>query len=65
MKNYKPEGITTITPFLILSGVPEFLEFAKRGLGAEIIAKTVNDDGTVFYATLKFDEILRLCSGSG
>lgn len=56
MNNYKPEGIPTIVPYLYVKGIPEFLEFAQKGLGAEIVAKTADDNGVVFYATLKLDE---------
>lgn len=37
-------------PYLFLQGVPEFLEFAKAILEAEIIQQANNDDSMAFFA---------------
>lgn len=56
MNNHKPEGFPTISTYLLLEGIPAFIEFAENVLGAQIVAKTANDDGVIFYATLKFED---------
>lgn len=56
MCSYKPDGIQALVPFLRVTGVAEFVQFAEDVLGAEVLARTAGDDGVVFYATLRFGD---------
>ena len=56
MSGYKPDGIQALVPFLRITGVAKFVQFAEGALGAEVLARTAGDDGVVFYATLRFDD---------
>ena len=56
MKDYRPEGIQSLVPYIFVKGIPEYLEFIQAAFGVEVITETTNDDGVTFYATLKFDD---------
>jgi PhnB protein len=47
-----PEGYHTITPYLLIKGSAEFLEFTKKAFGAKEIYKTTHDDGKIRHAEL-------------
>ena len=56
MARYKPrENFPVISPYLNLQGIPEFVEFTEKVLGAEITARTNDDNGVLMYATIEFD----------
>jgi uncharacterized glyoxalase superfamily protein PhnB len=41
-----PEGYTTVTPWIIVKGVDQFLEFITEVLGAEELGRVYDEDGT-------------------
>jgi PhnB protein len=48
-----PEGYHTATPYLIVKGAGEALEFYKKGLGATEIMRMPGPDGRVMHAEIK------------
>lgn len=56
MKEYKPLGIQSMVPYLSVTDIPAYLEFVQNAFGVEVLTETKDDDGVVFYATLKFDD---------
>jgi PhnB protein len=48
-----PDGYTTVTPWIIVRGAADFLDFATRTLGATEIARLVQEDGSVGHAELE------------
>jgi PhnB protein len=47
-----PEGYHTITPYLMIKGSADFLEFTKKAFGAKEIYKTTYDGGKIRHAEL-------------
>lgn len=47
-----PEGYHTITPYLMIKGSADFLEFTKKAFGAKEVFKTTYDDGKIRHADL-------------
>ena len=58
MKDYKPEGIQSLVPYIFVKGIPEYLKFIQTAFGVEVITETKNDEDLTFYATLKFDDTI-------
>lgn len=59
--DYKPTGFQAITPFICVENFQEFYQFVQKGLGAEVLEDRVDENGEVFYATIKFDDsIIRI-----
>lgn len=58
----KPEGVSTLTPYLILKGVAEAIEFYKKAFGAVETNRMAMPDGRIMHAALRFNEsTLFLC----
>ncbi len=47
-----PEGYHTMTPYLMVKGAAEVIEFTKNAFGAKEIYRTLHDDGTVRHAEI-------------
>lgn len=57
-----PEGFHTLTPHIIVKGLPKALEFYKKALGATELSNCEGPDGKVCHAELKLgDSILMMC----
>ena len=48
-----PEGYHTVTPYLIVSGVPQLIDFVKEAFGAEELVRMAQGDGTIGHAEVK------------
>jgi PhnB protein len=56
-----PEGYHTVTPYLIVKGAADALEFYKKGLGATEIMRLPGPGGQVMHAEIKIgDSIIML-----
>lgn len=58
MPDYLPPDIQHLVPYLWLQGVPEFLDFAKSILGAEIVQEAKGEDGAAFFAMVKINDTI-------
>lgn len=57
--SYIPAGFHTVTPFLTVSDVASFLDFAGRAFGAEVKGAMKAPDGTIVHAEVALgDSIL-------
>jgi uncharacterized glyoxalase superfamily protein PhnB len=52
---YKPEGFSTITPYLIVDGAAEWLDFVKAAFGAEELSRS-ESDGRIAHAHLRIGD---------
>jgi uncharacterized glyoxalase superfamily protein PhnB len=48
-----PEGSHTITPYLVVEGVPKLIEFLKQAFGAQELGRMARPDGGVMHAEVK------------
>ena len=63
--NFIPKGFNSVTPYLIVQGAPQFIEFLKQAFGAEENLRVPRPDGTIMHAQMKVgDSILELADGS-
>ena len=51
-----PEGFHTVTPHLVIKGAAAAIDFYKRALGAEVLARMDGPGGTVGHAELKIGD---------
>lgn len=51
-----PPGVSTLTPYLIIKGVADAIEFYKKAFGAEEMNRMAMPDGRIMHAALKFGE---------
>ena len=48
-----PQGFTAVTPYLVIEGAGDALEFYKRAFGAEEISRMPGPDGAVMHAEIR------------
>ena len=48
-----PDGYHTLTPYLLVDGLPSYLEFLKRAFDAKEDHRSTAPDGTVVHAAVK------------
>ena len=51
-----PDGYHTVTPYLLVSGVPTLIEFLKSAFDAEVAECLTAPDGTVMHAQVKIGD---------
>jgi PhnB protein len=48
-----PDGYTTVTPWIIVRGASDFIDFLKRVLDAEELGRLNGPDGSILHAELR------------
>ncbi len=51
-----PDGFHTVTPYLLVSGVPKLLDFLKNAFDAEVTECMDAPDGSVMHAAVKIGD---------
>jgi uncharacterized glyoxalase superfamily protein PhnB len=57
-ETYKPEGWTTVSPYLIVSGADATIEFLKRVFGAVEVRRVPGEDGRVVHAEVRIEDTI-------
>ena len=57
-KNAVPQGHHTVTPQLTLDHAAEAIDWYKKGLGAEEVARAVGPDGKIMHAEIRIGDSL-------
>lgn len=55
---YKPDGYTSVAPYLIVSGASGTIAFLIAAFGAEELRRMSRDDGSVQHAEVKIDDTI-------
>ena len=55
-KKAVPEGFHTVTPHLIIDNAAQAIDWYKRGLGAEEVARHVGPDGKIMHAEIRIGD---------
>jgi len=53
---YIPEGYNTLTPYLIIKGATQAIEYYKKVFGAEVLLRMDRPDGQVAHAELQIGD---------
>jgi uncharacterized glyoxalase superfamily protein PhnB len=61
---YKPEGYTSVAPYLIVSGAGDTIEFLKSAFDAVELRRFDNPDGTVMHAEVRVDDTVVMLADS-
>jgi uncharacterized glyoxalase superfamily protein PhnB len=51
-----PEGYHTVTPYIVVPGIANLIEFAKKAFGAKEVYVSNRPDGTVMHAEIKIGD---------
>ena len=64
MGPYKPEGYTTISPYLIVDGASATIEFARTVFGAVELRRVPPGTGKVMHAEIRIDDTVVMMGDS-
>jgi PhnB protein len=56
IRNGKPDGYTTLTPYLVAEPASRAIEFYSSVFGAVLVSRMDGEDGTVMHAELDFGD---------
>lgn len=56
MGSFKPEGYTSVSPYLIVDGANATIEFLRRVFGALEIRRFANPAGKIMHAEVRIDD---------
>ncbi len=51
-----PDGFHTVTPYLVIDGASDLIEFMKKGFGGEEIHRSKRPDGGVMHAQVRIGD---------
>ena len=54
--SYKPEGHSSVAPYLIVDGAGRTIDFLVNTFGAVELMRISNDDGTIRHAEVRLDD---------
>lgn len=58
---YKPEGYTSVAPYLIVSDATALLDFVARVFGSEPVYVVRAEDGGIRHAEVRIDDTILMC----
>jgi uncharacterized glyoxalase superfamily protein PhnB len=62
---YKPEGYSTVSPYLIVMGASATIEFMVKVFGATELRRFPNDSGKLMHAEVRIDDtVVMLADGA-
>lgn len=48
-----PDGFHTVTPYLLVQGVPRLIEFLEKAFDGKVIHRSTGEDGTINHAQVQ------------
>ena len=62
---YKPEGYTSVAPYLIVDGAERTIEFLMKAFGAAELRRFPAPDGGIMHAEVRIDDTVLMFADSG
>jgi PhnB protein len=63
--SHKPEGYTTVSPYLIVDGAGRTIDFMTRAFGATEIRRFADPSGRVMHAEVRLDDSVIMMGDAG
>ena len=63
--SYKPTGYSTVSPYLIVDGAAETIEFLVRVFGAVELRRFPDDAGKLIHAEVRIDDTVLMIADGG
>ncbi len=65
MTSYKPEGYTTVSPYLIVNGASNTIKFLVQVFGAALLRQFSDANGKLMHAEVRIDDtVVMLADGA-
>jgi uncharacterized glyoxalase superfamily protein PhnB len=63
---YKPQGYTSVAPYLVVDGASRTIAFLERVFDAQVLRRIPGPAGTLMHAEVRIDDtVLMLADGGG
>ena len=64
MESYKPDGYTSVSPYLIVDGANATIEFLRAVFGAAEIQRYADPSGQIMHAEVRIDDTVVMIADS-
>lgn len=64
MTAYKPDGYTSVSPYLIVNGAEATITFLQKVFGAEPLRRFPTEDGSLMHAEVRLDDTVVMMADS-
>ena len=64
-KNWKPESYSSVSPYLVVAGAQEVIDFLKATFGATELRRYDMPDGSVMHAEVRIDDSVIMLGDGG
>lgn len=54
--HHKPDGYSSVSPYLIVTDATRSIDFLKRALDAELLQTVLGNEGKVIHAAIRIDD---------
>jgi PhnB protein len=61
----KPEGYSTVSPYLIAAGAQQVIDFLKKAFGARELRRYDMPDGSIMHAEVRIDDTVVMIGDAG
>jgi PhnB protein len=61
----KPDGYTTVSPYLVIAGAQRVIDFLKQAFGATDLRRYDMPDGTIMHAEVRIDDTVIMMGEAG
>ncbi|WP_196258439.1 VOC family protein [Pelagibacterium limicola] len=58
MREYKPQGYTDVTPWIISQDTAGLMDFLNRAFGAEELSRLADEDGVIGHAEMRIGDAI-------
>ena len=65
MTSFKPEGYSTVSPYLIAAGAQRVIDFLKQTFGARELRRYDMPDGSIMHAEVLIDDTVVMIGDAG
>lgn len=63
--SWKPEGYSTVSPYLVVAGAQRVIDFLKEAFGATELRRYDNPDGSVMHAEVRIGDSVVMMGDAG
>jgi PhnB protein len=63
--SYKPDGYSSVSPYLIAAGAQRVIDFLKQAFGARELRRYDMPDGTIMHAEVRIEDTVVMIGDAG
>lgn len=63
--HWKPDGYPSVSPYLIVDGADDVIDFLERAFDATVVRRLDEPDGTILHAEVRLDDSVVMIGDAG